>query len=127
MMLEEKVTVVYGAEGAIGGAVARAFACEGARVFLAGRHLAPVEAPGRDIVSAGGSAETAQVDAVDEQAADYHLQSVTGTAGRVDVSFDAAGVPDTEIVGVAVAELDAGQFSLAQSLRPLLARRGGLS
>jgi NAD(P)-dependent dehydrogenase (short-subunit alcohol dehydrogenase family) len=34
MMLKDKVAVIYGAGGAIGGAVARAFASEGARVFL---------------------------------------------------------------------------------------------
>ena len=36
-MLEDKVAVVYGAGGAIGSAVARAFANEGAQVFLTGR------------------------------------------------------------------------------------------
>ena len=44
MMLKDKVAVIYGAGGAIGGAVARAFASEGARLFLTGRCRAPVEA-----------------------------------------------------------------------------------
>ena len=35
MLLENKVAVIYGAGGSIGGAVARAFTREGARVFLA--------------------------------------------------------------------------------------------
>jgi len=39
MMLKDKVAVIYGAGGAVGGAVARAFACEGAKLFLTGRHL----------------------------------------------------------------------------------------
>jgi NAD(P)-dependent dehydrogenase (short-subunit alcohol dehydrogenase family) len=44
MLLQSKNSVVYGGRGAIGGAVARAFAREGARVFLAGRTLAkPVD------------------------------------------------------------------------------------
>jgi len=42
MMLKDKVAVVYGAGGSIGGAVARAFADEGARVFLTGRYGATV-------------------------------------------------------------------------------------
>ena len=54
MMLKDKVAVIYGAGGAIGGAVARAFAREGAKVFLTGRHQAPVEAVAKDIVAAGG-------------------------------------------------------------------------
>ena len=99
MMLKDKVAVIYGAGGAIGGAVARAFAREGARLFLTGRHLAPVEAVAKDIVSAGGSAEAAEVDALDEQAVDKHLQSVIDKAGRVDISFNAVGIPDDEDSG----------------------------
>ncbi|HEY4729379.1 MAG TPA: 3-oxoacyl-ACP reductase, partial [Actinomycetes bacterium] len=37
MLLEDKTAVVYGGAGSVGAAVARAFAREGARVFLAGR------------------------------------------------------------------------------------------
>ena len=48
MMLKDKVAVIYGAGGAIGSAVARAFAPEGANLFLTGRHLAPVEVVAKD-------------------------------------------------------------------------------
>jgi NAD(P)-dependent dehydrogenase (short-subunit alcohol dehydrogenase family) len=109
MMLKDKVVVVYGAGGAIGGAVARAFASDGAKVFVTGRLRAPVDAVARDIVSAGGSADAAEVDALDEQA---HLQYVIDQAGRVDISFNAVGVRDAKILGVPLVELDAGQFSL---------------
>jgi NAD(P)-dependent dehydrogenase (short-subunit alcohol dehydrogenase family) len=112
MMLNDKVAVIYGAGGAIGGATARAFAAEGARLFLTGRNLAPVEAVAKDIVAAGGSAEAAEVDAFDEQALDRHLQSVMDQAGRIDISFNAVGVPDTEILGVPLAKLDVGRFAL---------------
>ena len=112
MMLKDKVAVIYGAGGAIGGAVARAFAREGAKVFLTGRHRAPVEAVAKDIVAAGGSAEAAEVDALDEQAVDKHLQSVIDKAGRVDISFNAVGIPNAKIVGVPLVELDVEQFSL---------------
>jgi 3-oxoacyl-[acyl-carrier protein] reductase len=37
MLLENKNAVIYGSGGSIGGAVAKMFAREGARVFLAGR------------------------------------------------------------------------------------------
>jgi NAD(P)-dependent dehydrogenase (short-subunit alcohol dehydrogenase family) len=111
MMLEDKVAVIYGAGGAIGGAVARAFARDGAKLYLTGRHLAPVEAVAKDIVSAGGSVEAAEVDALDEQAVDTHLQSVIDKAGRVDISFNAIGSPDTAILGVPLVELDLEQFS----------------
>jgi NAD(P)-dependent dehydrogenase (short-subunit alcohol dehydrogenase family) len=112
MLLEKKVAVIYGAGGAIGGAVARAFASEGARVFLTGREPASVEALAKDIVSAGGSAEAAQVDALDEQALDTHLRSVIDQARRVDISFNSVGVPDAKTIGVPLTELDVEQFSL---------------
>ena len=112
MLLKNKVAVIYGAGGAIGGAVARAFAREGAKLFLTGRHGVPVEAVAKDIVSAGGSAEAAEVDALDEQALDTHLQSVIDNAGRVDISFNAVGIPGTKILGVPLVELDVEQFSL---------------
>ena len=112
MILKNKVAVIYGAGGAIGGAVARAFASEGAKLFLTGRLRAPVEAVAKDIVSTRGSAEAAEVDALDEQAVDKHLQYVIDRAGRVDISFNAIGIPDTNVVGVPLVELDLKQFSL---------------
>jgi NAD(P)-dependent dehydrogenase (short-subunit alcohol dehydrogenase family) len=112
MILKNKVAVIYGAGGAIGGAVARSFASEGARVFLTGRRRASVEAVAREVVSAGGVADAAEVDALDEQAVDAHLQSVVDQAGRVDISFNAVGIPNAKILGVPLAELDVEQFSL---------------
>lgn len=67
-MLNEKIAVIYGAGGGIGSAVARAFAREGASVFLTGRELAPVEVVTKEIDAAGGAAEAAEVDALDERA-----------------------------------------------------------
>jgi NAD(P)-dependent dehydrogenase (short-subunit alcohol dehydrogenase family) len=112
MMLTGKVAVIYGAGGAIGSAVARAFASEGANLFLTGRYVAPVEIVAKDVGSTGGSAEAAEVDALDEQAVEWHLQSVIDTAGRIDVSFNAVGIPDTKILGVPLIEIDLEQFSL---------------
>ena len=112
MLLKDKVAVIYGAGGGIGSAVARAFASEGARVFLTGRSLAPVEPVAKEIVAAGGSAEAAEVDALDERAVDEQLRSVVGKAGHIDVSFNAVGIPNAKILGVPLADLDAEQFSL---------------
>jgi NAD(P)-dependent dehydrogenase (short-subunit alcohol dehydrogenase family) len=111
MLLKDKVAVIYGAGGAVGGAVARAFATDGATAFLTGRHL-PVEVVAKEVRSAGGSAEAAEVDALDEQAVDSHLQSLIDKAGRVDISFNAVGIPNTKILGVPLTELDIEQFSL---------------
>jgi NAD(P)-dependent dehydrogenase (short-subunit alcohol dehydrogenase family) len=111
-MLTNKNAVIYEAGGAIGGAVPRAFAREGARVFLTGRSLNKVDEVANEIISGGGKAESAEVDALDEQAVDKHLQSVIDEAGRVDISFNAVGIPGTKILGVPLVELDVEQFSL---------------
>jgi NAD(P)-dependent dehydrogenase (short-subunit alcohol dehydrogenase family) len=111
-MLKDKIAVTYGAGGAIGGAVARAFAREGARVFLTGYELTPVELVAREIEAAGGSAAASEVDALDEQALEDHLRSVIEEAGRVDISFNAVGIPDAGILGVPLVDLDVERFSL---------------
>jgi NAD(P)-dependent dehydrogenase (short-subunit alcohol dehydrogenase family) len=103
MLLEGKTTVIYGGGGSIGGAVARAFAREGAGVFLAGRTLERLEAVANEIRSAGGVAETAQVDALDERAVDEHADAVVARTGRIDISFnlishgDVQGTPLVEM------------------------------
>jgi NADP-dependent 3-hydroxy acid dehydrogenase YdfG len=86
MLLENKTTVIYAAGGAIGGAVARAFAREGAKLFLTGRNVTKVDAVAKEIVAAGGVAETTQLDALDEKAVEDHLNTVVERAGGVDIS-----------------------------------------
>jgi NAD(P)-dependent dehydrogenase (short-subunit alcohol dehydrogenase family) len=111
MNLKDKVAVIYGAAGGIGAAVARAFAQEGAKVFLTGRQREAVEEIATDIQSAGGSARAMEVDALDEQAVDKHLQSVIDMTGRVDISFNAVGIPNAKALGVPMVDLDLKQFS----------------
>jgi NAD(P)-dependent dehydrogenase (short-subunit alcohol dehydrogenase family) len=112
MRLKNKVAVIYGAGGTVGSAVARAFAREGATLFLTGRHRAPVEAVAKEVDPAGGPTETAEVDALDEHAVDRHLQSVIAKAGRVDISFNAIGIPNTTLQGVPLVELAVEPCSL---------------
>ncbi len=88
MLLENKNAIIYGAGGGIGGGVARAFAQEGAKVFLAGRTRESLEAVATDIGTAGGSAEVAVVDALDERAVEEHAQAVVSQVGSIDVSFN---------------------------------------
>jgi NAD(P)-dependent dehydrogenase (short-subunit alcohol dehydrogenase family) len=108
VLLENRNAVIYGAGGSIGGAVARAFAREGARVFLAGRTPATLEAVADEIRSAGGAAEAAQVDALDERAVDEHADAVAAQAGGIDISFNLIAHPYTH--GVALAEMAVDDF-----------------
>ena len=96
MLLENKVAVVYGAGGAIGGAVARAFAREGARVYLAGRTQAKLDTVADEIRSNGGAADTAVVDALDERTVDAYVDAVVEQAGYIDVSFNLISYGDVQ-------------------------------
>jgi 3-oxoacyl-[acyl-carrier protein] reductase len=106
VLLEDKNAVIYGGGGSIGGAVARAFAREGARVFLAGRTGAKLEAVAAEIRSAGGAAETAEVDALDEGAVDEHADAVAAEAGGIDISFNLITHGDVQGTPLAEMELD---------------------
>lgn len=108
MLLENKNAVIYGGGGAIGGAVARAFAGEGARVFLAGRTLATLEAVAEEIRSAGWVAETAEVDALDETAVDEHADAVAASSGGIDISFNL--ISHGDVHGTPLAEMPLEDF-----------------
>ena len=108
MLLEDKNAVIYGGGGSIGGAVARSFAREGARVFLAGRTQAKLMEVADDIRAAGGQAETAAVDALDEEAVDRHADAVAAEAGGIDISFNLITHPHTH--GVPFHEMEVDDF-----------------
>jgi 3-oxoacyl-[acyl-carrier protein] reductase len=137
MLLEKKNAIVYGGGGAIGGAVARAFAREGARVFLAGRTLRKLESVAREVTAAGGAAEIAQVDALDEHSLAKHVAGVAERADGIDVSFNAIGLDDvqgTPLIEMAledfarpIAVAARTQFLTARAVAPhMLARRSGV-
>ncbi|MBP2324774.1 NAD(P)-dependent dehydrogenase (short-subunit alcohol dehydrogenase family) [Kibdelosporangium banguiense] len=88
MLLENKTAVIYGGGGSIGGAMASAFAAEGARVFLVGRTPAKLETVADRIRAAGGQAETAVVDALDASAVNDHIDAVVEKSGSVDISVN---------------------------------------
>jgi NAD(P)-dependent dehydrogenase (short-subunit alcohol dehydrogenase family) len=123
MLLKNKNAVIYGAGGGVGGAVARAFAREGARVFLAGRRLPTVNVVAEQISAAGGMAEADQVDALDEPGVEKHMSAVAKKAGKIDISFNAIGIPAAEVArqgmqGIPFTELPFEAFSLPITTYP---------
>lgn len=102
MLMQNKKAVIYGAGGAIGGAVARVFAREGATVYLTGRRLDSVEPLAKEI---GGHASA--VDALDEAAIEAHLTTID----RVDVSFNAIGLAQQGIQGTPLTALALKDFT----------------
>lgn len=110
MLLRNKVAVIYGGGGVIGGAVARTFAGAGAAVYLAGRTPAKLNTVVDDIAASGGRAYAAQVDALDEHAVQEHADSVAADAGRVDIVVNAVGI--AHVQGTPLAELSLEDYSL---------------
>lgn len=108
--LKNKVAVVYG-NGAIGGAIARAFALEGAKVFLTGLTSAKLNAIADEILLDGGTIETSLLDALDEQAVEQHMVEVIKKAGRVDISFNAIGIASKDVQHIPLTELSLEQFT----------------
>ncbi len=88
---------------------ARAFARAGAKVFLAGRTLAKLEVVARDIASAGGIAETAQLDVLDQAAVEKHVDAVAAKAGGIDIALNAVGM--VHVQGTLLADLSLKDFS----------------
>ena len=88
-MLQNKNAVIYGAGGSLGGAVAKALAAAGARVFLTGRTISSVQKVENDIIASGGSAEADEVDALNEKEINRHLKKIIQQAGTIDISFNA--------------------------------------
>ncbi|MFE9807803.1 SDR family NAD(P)-dependent oxidoreductase [Streptomyces sp. NPDC005548] len=104
MLLTDKTAVVYGAGGSIGGAVARTFAREGARVHLVGRTAETLETVAKDITATGGHAETAVLDALDEAAVEAHIASLDA----LDISFNL--VTRGDVQGLPLVDLSVEDF-----------------
>jgi 3-oxoacyl-[acyl-carrier protein] reductase len=112
MLLTNRNAVVYGAGGSIGGAVARAFAREGARVFLAGRTQAKLDPAASEIRQSGGTVDTAVVDALDQRSVDEFVDRVVEEAGSLDISFN--------VIGYADVQQPLAEISVEDFLQPIL-------
>ncbi len=118
MLLENKNAIVYGAGGAIGSAVAHAFAAQGARVVLAGRTSATLEVVAERIQASGGVADVATVDVMDVDAVEAHADAVVRDAGSLDISFNATSLPQKGIQGTRFADLSPDAFDLPMATYP---------
>lgn len=108
MLLENKIAVIHGGSGVIGGAIARAFAREGARVWITGRTGAKVRKAVEDIMAGGGVASGIVLDALDESAVEHHAEAVATEAGRIDIAVNAIGI--MHVQGKSLFELSLAEF-----------------
>jgi len=119
VLLENKTAVIYGAGGAVGSAIAQAFARDGARLFLTGRKLEKVQGVASRITADGGTVEAAQVDALDEAAVEAHLDAVLEKAGAVDISFNATGIPASRVDELGMQGLPLTELPVETFVEPL--------
>ncbi len=112
MLLKDRTAIVYGGSGAVGGAVAKAFAREGAHVFIAARRIDGLEAVAGEIRAAGGKVDVAPVDAMYKDQIWAHLAGIVERAGPVKLMFNGIEWGDTQ--GQFVTEMELERF-----LRPV--------
>jgi 3-oxoacyl-[acyl-carrier protein] reductase len=106
MILQNKNAVIYGAGGSLGGAVAKALARAGARVFLTGHRIESIQKVAAEIIAAGGKAEVDVVDGYDEARVAAHLEKVRHQAGSVDISYNGVDIPVVQNIPLTEISLD---------------------
>ncbi|EMN3918503.1 SDR family NAD(P)-dependent oxidoreductase [Citrobacter farmeri] len=116
MLLKNKVAVIFGGSGAIGSAVARNMAREGARVYLVARGQEKLERVAHEIRAAAGTVDTALIDVLDEQSMRTQIAELASRSGGFDIVVNATGFMHDQ--GKEVAELTLDEFM--QGIRPFL-------
>jgi 3-oxoacyl-[acyl-carrier protein] reductase len=69
---------------------------KGPGFFLAGRTQAKLDKVAADIRAQGGQADTAVLDALDEQAVEVYIDAVGAQAGAIDISFNLISYGDVQ-------------------------------
>jgi 3-oxoacyl-[acyl-carrier protein] reductase len=132
--LEGKTAFVTGASQGIGRACALALAKMGARVALAARNEANLEAVASEITTAGGQAKSFVLDVANEASIQSAAKAAIAHFGSVEILVNNAGITrDTLLLRMKRADWDAvmttnltGAFLLTQALlNPMLRGRWG--
>ena len=132
--LQGKTAFVSGASQGVGRACALALAKMGARIALAARNEAKLEAVAAEIAAAGGQAKPFLMDVSDEASIRAAAKAATAHFGTVEILVNNAGITrDTLLLRMKRADWDAvmttnltGAFLLTQALlNPMLRARWG--
>jgi len=104
--MKSKTVVIFAGYGATGEAVATSFANAGAHVVVTGRDLKKAQAVRDKLKSAGLDAVAGEVDALDESQVERTIRTAVEKTGRIDVVFNAIGLPQQGIQGTPLLKLD---------------------
>lgn len=92
MRFIDKVVIVTGAAGGIGGAISARFAAEGAQVIVTDMNSEGADATVAQIVAEGGRARALASDISTAEGCRAIIENVISTEGRIDVLCNNAGV-----------------------------------
>jgi len=136
MLLEARVAVITGGGRGIGRAIAGRFASEGAKVVVAARTVAEIEAVAAEIRGEGGTASAVPADVADEQQCGHLVRTAEAQYGRIDILVNNAGEygPVKPVEEILAADWDRviavhlrGAYLLTRAVLPgMYARRSGV-
>ncbi len=132
MILANRVAIVTGAGSGIGRAGASIMAREGAHVVAADVDFMNADETVREIVAAGGSAESLVLDVTDDRALEDGISAIAGRHGRIDILHNHAGAQVAgDLEQVAIEGFDKSwalnvraHFMAARLVMPLMTRAG---
>jgi NAD(P)-dependent dehydrogenase (short-subunit alcohol dehydrogenase family) len=131
--LQDKVSIITGAGGGIGKAIAARFAAEGSHVVIADINLDLAEAAAREICHDGGDVLAVKTDVSSKDSVTALVQHVMEIYGRIDILVNNAGIMhSTPLADIAEAEWDRimavnlkGVFLTCQAAVPVMESQGG--
>lgn len=97
--LQDKVAIVTGGTGVLGGAMARGLAISGATVGILGRRQDKAEQAANEIKKSGGRALALPADVLDKEQLEGARRTMLEDWGRIDILVNAAGgnVPEATL------------------------------
>jgi NAD(P)-dependent dehydrogenase (short-subunit alcohol dehydrogenase family) len=116
MSTEGRTAVIFGGSGAIGSAVGLALARQGVHVHLGARNMVRLNEAARRLRSAGGKAETFEVDVLDAQATAERTASLAARTHGIDIVVNATSFMHDQ--GKEIGELSLAEF--LQGVTPFL-------
>jgi 3-oxoacyl-[acyl-carrier protein] reductase len=130
----DRVTVITGATGYLGSAIARGFAAAGSTLVLTARNEEALDQLASDLPAENGSVHTFMADLTDSAAGERIVGQALVKTGRIDTLVVNAGtladglfagLTDYELAQVYEVNLWGALRTLRAALRPMILHRGG--